>query len=389
MYGITLLPLFFWATLVSFTIGLYAEEPMKKGEAIGEGGSERGHPFSWAFRGWEKMQPYGGKTRGSAIELERSTKPSYAAIYEEGLSKRERDRRAILSLVGDYRVSFDFIETAGAKEGYEPQRPYFSWATERAFVVEERVDFISIQHILVMEFLDEKGEIQGPFTMKHWRQDWTYEEEELLQFYGNGRWGKSAVGVSSGTWSQMVYQVDDSPRYEVRGRWVHTGGLSTFSTEDFWRPLPRREFSIRDDYNVLAGRHELIVNPTGWLHVQSNRKLVVKEGQIEEVVATELGAVRYEEISAPDLSLAESYWEKTNPYWAAVRAKWAEVIQNRTEFTLKKKVNDKRLFSHHFAHAAELEKEDGSSLADLLPQASTIIDAFLSDVTSVSDGENY
>ena len=45
---------------------------------------------------------------------------------------------------GEYRVYFDFMETMGFVENYQPKQPYQSWATEFIEVVEEKKDFISL-----------------------------------------------------------------------------------------------------------------------------------------------------------------------------------------------------------------------------------------------------
>ena len=324
-----------------------------------------GHPFSWPFVSWEKMKPYGGSTKASRTELDTRTKESFKRLQEEGLSKKEKDRRAILALAGDYRVSFDFIETASTAENYEPRRPYFSWGTERAFVIEDEDDFISLQHVMVMEFVDEKGEVQGPFVMKHWRQDWSYEDRELVEYQGERTWkarrlrGRSARG----SWVQAVYQVDDSPRYQTVGRWTHEGGMSIFRSEDFWRPLPRREFSVRDDYNVLGGHHEITVTPTGWLHTQFNQKLVVADGEIEKTLATELGAVRYQEIKTPSMEKAEDYWAKTGEFWETVRDTWASIEESGKPFSLLGKVDEKPMYAHLFSLAGEYEEADSEDRA--------------------------
>ena len=42
-----------------------------------------------------------------------------------------------------------------------PSKPYRSWGTERVYVAEDRGDFISLQHILTMVFIDENGEQAG------------------------------------------------------------------------------------------------------------------------------------------------------------------------------------------------------------------------------------
>lgn len=338
-----------------------------------------GHPFSWPFIGWEEMRPVGGTTRGSQTVLAAEANANFYRIHERGIDKKERDRRAILALTGDFRVSFDFIETASSAFPYQPPRPYFSWATERAFVIEDRPDFISIQHIMVMEFVDQEGEVQGPFTMKHWRQDWTYQAQERFRYTGPQTWESTSVEDAKGQWSQAVYQVDDSPRYETSGRWDHRGGISTFRSQQFWRPLPRREFSMRDDYNVLGGRHEVTVTPSGWLHTQFNRKIVAKSGRIERILAHELGAVRYERISSPSLDLAATYWETTAPFWAAVREEWQTLFAEESTVRLKKRVDGKPMYAHLFSLAGKLEGEDldEGEQADIIDDGREVIDSFL------------
>ena len=345
-----------------------------------------GHPFSWPFVGWEKMKPYGGTTKASRTVLDTATKPEFTAIYEKGLSKKERDRRAILALAGDHRVSFDFIETASTSADYEPQRPYFSWATERAFVIEDEKDFISLQHILVMEFVDQEGKVQGPFVMKHWRQDWTYQDRTLVEYRGEQTWGKRTLRRQRGTWTQAVYQVDDSPRYQTVGRWSHEGGMSIFRSEDFWRPLPRREFSVRDDYNVLAGIHEITVTPTGWLHSQLNQKLVVKEGVVHKRVATELGAVRYERITTPVMGEAEDYWAATGSFWESVRSTWAAVEGTEKSFTIRSRVDEKPMYSHLFALAGRLEQNPEADEAATAIEGMAVIGRFLEVMSNTPEG---
>jgi hypothetical protein len=252
-------------------------------------------------------------------------------------------------------VSFDFIETLGFAPGYQPPRPYFSWATEHVEVIEDRGEFISLQHVLVMFFKNEAGESSGPQVMKHWRQDWTWQDPEILTFNGAG-WTRTPANKPQGRWSQAVFQVDDSPRYEVMGSWTHEGGMSTWHSDLTVRPLPRREFSTRSDYNILEGTHDITLAPTGWLHVQNNRKLRVAADGTKTYVGTELGVDRYEELSAPELAApARKVWEKTAPYWAAVRAAWAEVIRANPAFSVRAEVDGEKLFMVHFARAAAIE----------------------------------
>ena len=71
-------------------------------------------------------------------------------------------------------------------------------------------------------------------------------------------------------WLQTVYQVDESPRYASTGRWQHTPSFSTWLSGDTWRPLPRREWSVRSDYQVLVGSNRHTVVPSGWLQEENN-----------------------------------------------------------------------------------------------------------------------
>jgi hypothetical protein len=69
--------------------------------------------------------------------------------------------------------------------------------------------------------------------------------------------------------------VDDSPRYAARGRWQHAAGVSTWISDETWRPLPRREFSVRKDYDVLVGTNRHTITPTGWVQEENNVKLAL------------------------------------------------------------------------------------------------------------------
>ena len=316
----------------------------------------QGHVFAWPFLDVAKMQPKGGRTRGGEVTLD--PKPSEAwNLLQEKAAKPERDRRAILAMAGDYRVSFDFIETMGFSENYEPPAPYFSWGTEHIEVIANEPEFVSLQHTLVMFFKDKEGKQMGPMVMKHWRQDWRYEDDDLHVYIGNQTWQRRKEKEVAGLWSQAVYQVDDSPRYEVVGRWFHRGGVSTWKSHNCWRPLPRREFAQRDDYNILAGNHQITLTPTGWVHMQQNEKLNSGAQGEESIVGKEIGVNRYERISAPSLVAASESWQKTAPYWSEVRSKWAGIYLNEESFSLKSKIDGQKLYQHHFGYAAEVEEK--------------------------------
>ena len=360
----------FLSVLFCFS-SLYAEPAAEKEEAYGgepEVKSGGGHIFAWPFMEWEKMQPRGGTSQGSEVTLLTTERAAWAKLQETGLEKKELDRRAILAMAGDYRVSFDFIELTGFETGYTPPRPYFSWATEHVRVIAEEEGFISLQHALVMFFKDEKGEVSGPHVMKHWRQDWTYEDEKVLTFQGDLTWKLEDSKDREGRWSQAVFQVDDSPRYEVMGEWSHRGGLHVWRSDNAPRPLPRREFAARDDYGVLEGTHELTITPSGWVHVQQNQKLNAGSGGGVDYVGTELGVNRYEAITEPALGDSfGDYWDKTALYWKAVREEWSKVEAEKGIFTLLPEVDGKKLYQLHFGRAGEIvgAEADGTVEEDL------------------------
>jgi hypothetical protein len=87
-------------------------------------------------------------------------------------------------------------------------QPYQSWATEYVKVIEDEKDFISLQHITVMYFKQADGETSEPMVMKHWRQDWKYEDSVINTYAGNNTWVYNRIpsNKKTGSWSQSVYQ---------------------------------------------------------------------------------------------------------------------------------------------------------------------------------------
>jgi len=308
------------------------------------------------------MRPRGGTSTGAAVTLAKDPHEGWLAVREEGISTLERDRRAILAMAGPYRTSFDFLEVAGYQEGYEPAQPYQSWATEYVYVLEDSKDFISLQHIIVM-FIQDNDEVTGPIVMKHWRQDWAYEKPKVLAYVGNETWLFQPVPEDeiAGSWSQAVYQVDDSPRYESFGHWEHNPSFSTWQSATTWRPLPRRESSVRDDYQVLEGTNSHSILPNGWLHEESNSKLALdEEGKPSSnpYVAKELGVNRYERIVDHDFSGGDEYIEKTGPFWGDVRSAWNQILNDREHLTLNLKDASVPMFLRLFEAAERFSGED-------------------------------
>lgn len=279
------------------------------------------YTFSWPLTGSDSRQPRGGTTRGAPVELENSPSPAWQALQEPGLSSFERDRRAVLAMAGEYRVTFDFLEVATFAPGLGRARPYQSWATEKIYVDRDEDTFISLLHILEMRFVQEDGSIGEPMVAKHWRQDWRYEPAQIIEYKGGERQERRELppATTRGMWSQTVYEIDESPRYASIGRWEHSPVFSSWQSGETWRPLPGREARVRDDYDVLIGTNRHTVHPAGWLHEENNLKTqlpAMRQPLSSPVmVAREYGVARYERIRNMDFTAADRLYGKERKTW--------------------------------------------------------------------------
>jgi hypothetical protein len=218
---------------------------------------------------------------------------------------------------------------------------------------------ISLVHILEMRIVQKDGSITEPMVTKHWRQDWRYEPADLVEYRGRDRWQRRKLdSAGKGVWSQTVYQVDESPRYASVGRWEHTPSFSTWLSADTWRPLPRREWSVREDYQVLLGTNRHTIQQTGWIQEENNLKAVVKAaGELDPAkpfVAREYGVARYERIRDADFAAADAYYAATKTFWGDVRATWTETFVREGDVTLRGPVDKLGLFVPLFERADEI-----------------------------------
>ena len=327
------------------------------------GGEPAGKPgqftFAWPL-GEGALKPRGASTRGAPVVLDQAPGKEWERLREPGLSPFDRDRQAILAMAGPYRVSFDFLEVLRFDPALKPDAPYQSWGTEYVFVAEDRKEFIALQHILVMRMQLEGGKVSEPVVVRHWRQEWRFEPQTLLVYQGANTWLRRAVSAEErrGAWSQSVLQVDDSPRYAASGRWEHSDSNSTWISGETWRPLPRREFSVRSDYDVLMGTNRHTITPGGWVQEENNLKVVLDEsGRMRARIpylAREYGVARYERIKDYDFSGGTRYFERTEPFWAEVRGAWSELEGRDGRFTLRAPVDKGQLFVPFFEYAQKL-----------------------------------
>jgi hypothetical protein len=238
----------------------------------------------------------------------------------------EADRKAILSMAGKFKVNFNFEETLPLQSGYELKKPYHEDAHEMVIVAEDAGDRIALQHLLV---------ITGGRVIHHWRQVWTYEDTRINEFQGNNTWvvRKLSPEEARGTWSQLVTQVDNSPRYEGWGRWNHDGGAARWTSSTTWRPLPRREHTKRKDYDVLVGTNTHILTALGWAHEQANTKLDLDPAG-SKAIARESGLNTYERIENFDFEPANKFWSNYGEFSNTVTAVWLDIMGSEDNYRI-------------------------------------------------------
>lgn len=268
---------------------------------------------------------------------------------EEGGSEShvEQDRQAILAMAGEYAVGFKFQETVILKPGYQRKLAKDSGAYEKVFVVEQMPNKIVLQHLLVSD----KG-----MVTKHWRQDWLYEAKERLEFAEDQVWRVKPIASDHirRHWTQCVYEVTDAPRYCGTGEWQYVDGQATWTSDPSWRPLPRREYTTRNDYNALRAVNRHTLTPAGWTHEQDNSKVVRAGEKVQSVIVREVGFNEYVKTSQVNFQPVDTYWQKTAGFWAGVRARWEGYVQQHQCIQLKFDLNDIRLIQVAFAQAEHL-----------------------------------
>ena len=224
-----------------------------------------------------------------------------------------------------------------------------------------------------MRFESDEGEISEPMVVKHWRQDWRFEDTVTHDYQGHGVYERHNHREQDirGYWTQTVYQVDDSPRYEAMGKWHHRTGLSEWQSTEKRRPLPRREFSVRSDYQALLGRHRITVTHNGWIQEEDSLKLALKtnneQAETGAMLAREAGISRYERITGYDFNAGDLYWEKTESFWRDVRTYWSQVYESSQTFEVKKRVDGEVMFATLF-DMADRPYENSDSRQEMIKQ---------------------
>ena len=272
-----------------------------------------------------------------------------------GQTKKDKDLSSIKAMCGCFEVSFNFAETFSYSKDstYQASKNKYDKALEWVQLIDSNEDFVSMQHLLIV------GDVLNPYVIKHWRQDWMYENTDSFPYVIDNTWPYKSNDTSevTGQWTQRVFQVDDSPRYEGSATWVHVDGRSFWSsTAD--APLPRREITKRQDYNVTLRRNHHEILDWGWSHDQDNDKLIRELNKKDIVLAQEKGYNTYKKVENERCIAAQVFWKDNKEMWALVRKHWNTIFSLRQNIQLKNKVEGKRLYQYLFALESDTKSEE-------------------------------
>ena len=105
-------------------------------------------------------------------------------ITNHAQSKKSRDIQSIKSMCGCFEIEFNFAETFvfSEKDDYQTSKTYKTRALEWGQLILDEKNKISIQHLLIV------GSKQFPSIVKHWRQDWIYQNTDLYLYDKNDKW---------------------------------------------------------------------------------------------------------------------------------------------------------------------------------------------------------
>lgn len=258
------------------------------------------------------------------------------------------DITAIKGQCGCHDVEFVYAETFAPDKNYTFKDRYRAKGTEWVFVDEEQPGKLVIQHLLVAN---------DTMVIKHWREDWLFQSASLLRFDQNATWKRVSLSPAQakGQWTQRVFEVDDSPRYEGSATWIHADGRHYWeSTTD--APLPRREYTKRTDYNVMRRTNHHEIRSDGYVHEQDNDKIIRSETG-DQLLASEKGLNTYKRTDDAKCRAAQLWWTKNRAYWADVRTVWDEVLVNRDVVALRGQVKGNVL-------GRELDELSATTLTD-------------------------
>lgn len=288
--------------------------------------------------------------------------PALAFVFSLTVSaqetKKNQDIKAIKSMCGCYEVEFNFAETFryAKNDDYKPSPTKLEKGLEWVELVEDTPNKIVMQHLL---------QVSDTMIVKHWRQDWEFENTRLYQYNKDNSWNFVSLPKDKvkGQWTQRVFQVDDSPRYEGTATWIHADGRH-FWTNVTDAPLPRREHTIRNDYNVLNRKNTHEIVKDGWIHDQDNVKIQRGADGKDVLVAKEKGFDYYKKVDDSKCAGARKYWAENKAMWKNVRDKWATVFAQNKNLDLALKIEGQSLFMALFDLKASTPKSETDALIE-------------------------
>ncbi|MET0635809.1 MAG: DUF6607 family protein [Chitinophagaceae bacterium] len=258
-----------------------------------------------------------------------------------------KDKPTVEKLCGCFEVEFKYAETFSPDKNYKyHDREEISGGTELTFPVEVTDKKIVMQHLLV---------ITDSMIIKHWREEWSYENPTIWKYVGDKVWVKEQLKPEQvkGKWTQSVWEVSDEPRYQGVSDWQNVDGKLTWqNTTD--APLPRREYSVRSDYNILKRTNRISINDSGYIHEQDNQKIIRANGA-DKLLVEEKGINSYKRLPDEECAAAKFYWDNNKVYWGKVRKIWGDYINTHNSISLKTKVDGKVLHDYLFALAKDYQ----------------------------------
>lgn len=293
-----------------------------------------------------------------------------------GVATAQTPDKNINNLCGCFNVEFKYAETFAPDTTYKfHERENISGGLEYVFPVETSDKKIVLQHLLV---------ITDKVIIKHWREDWSYENPVIWNYTSYKTWKKEILKPEAvkGKWTQTVWEVSDEPRYQGSSEWVKNNGQYYWlNTTD--APLPRREYSVRSDYNLMNRTNRIVINDSGYRHEQDNRKIIKNADGSQKLLVEEKGLNTYVRTKESECAAAKIWWEKNKVYWEKVRAIWEEKIANLSVIKLQTKVENKVLHEYLMAQAKEFA-EGKIPATDLTAKISAYIDMFLNSKKEVA-----
>lgn len=245
------------------------------------------------------------------------------------------DKAILNKLCGCFNIDFKYAETFAPDTAYNFHKAEdITNVTELALPIEESENKIVIQHLLM---------VGNSMVIKHWREEWTYQNTDIWIFKGDKTWVKQQRNKNEvkGKWTQTVWEVADEPRYQGYSQFVQIDNKIVWqNTTD--APLPRREYTVRNDYNILNRTNRLNITDSGYIHEQDNKK-IIRTNNIDKLLVEEKGYNIYKKINDTACQAAKIYWEKNKTYWTKVRNIWANHLATNSIIKLKNKVNDMML----------------------------------------------